>query len=280
MRKRYTIKYGVIAVFILTMFFLGIMTFLLKNEKNLTVVDKTIKDAFYYVAYAAGKPIRYGQELVQKASRWNDLYEEYEKLKEQTEKTGFIGAKYNEALKVIEELESMLELNATLVENTYLNATVISRNLGYWYDKITVDKGSKNGVEVNDAVVTSGGLIGKVVSTSYATSDIKLLTNDDVSEKISVKINLGEEEVYGLLTDYNKENKVFIVEGIASNIEIPYHSEVTTTGLGDRFPSGILIGYVKSISKDHFDLARTIEVSSNVDFDGVSYVTILKRKAS
>ena len=52
---------------------------------------------------------------------------------------------------------------------------------------------------------------------------------------------------------------------------------VTTTGLGNQFPSGILIGRVESISKDNFDLARTILVRSSVDFDDISYVTVLKK---
>ena len=52
---------------------------------------------------------------------------------------------------------------------------------------------------------------------------------------------------------------------------------VTTTGMGDIFPSGILIGTVKRVSTDNFDLARTVEVEPYVDFDDINYVTILKR---
>ena len=52
---------------------------------------------------------------------------------------------------------------------------------------------------------------------------------------------------------------------------------MTTTGLADEFPSGILLGKVESISTDNFDLARTVHVKSDIDFNGISYVTILKR---
>jgi rod shape-determining protein MreC len=58
------------------------------------------------------------------------------------------------------------------------------------------------------------------------------------------------------------------------------NSLVVTTGMGGIFPSGILIGKVKEISSDHFDLAKTVYVSSEVDFDSINYVTILKRNAS
>jgi rod shape-determining protein MreC len=232
------------------------------------------------MAYVVEIPIHKVEEMYQKWKIKDDLYEKYIDLKEEVEKTDFMTAKYNESLKVINELEAMLDLNSTLVENTYLNATVIGRNLGFWYDKITIDKGSKNGVEENMAVITSDGLIGKVTSVSYLTSDVKLLTSDDINQKISIKIKVDEEYLYGLLTGYDKDTEEFIIEGVAGNVQIPDYAEVTTTGLGDIFPSGILIGYVSTITKDHFDLARTIRVTSKVDFNGISYVTLLKREDS
>ena len=130
------------------------------------------------------------------------------------------------------------------------------------------------------AVVTNAGLIGIVENVSYTTSDVKLLTSSDVNQKISVKIKGENDYSYGLLSRYEPGQKTFTIEGIAGNKEIKEGAEVTTTGLGSAFPSGILIGYVKSITKDHFDLERIVEVESKVDFDDVGYVTILKRKES
>ena len=54
---------------------------------------------------------------------------------------------------------------------------------------------------------------------------------------------------------------------------------VTTTGLTDYFPSGILIGYVSKIVKDEYDLNSIIEVKPSVSFNDVSIVTVLNRKA-
>ena len=280
MKKKIEIKYFIVVIFITTIFFLSMMSFFVKKQKNMIFLDKLIKDGFHYLSYTIQYPIQKIDEALEKIKETKDLYERYESLKEEIEKTNFMTSRYNESLKVIQELESMLDLNATLMENEYLNATIISRNLGFWYDKVTIDKGSTSGIEENQAVITNDGLIGRVVSVSFYTSDIKLLTSSDINQKISVKIKSKEDYVYGLLTGYNNETKEFIVEGIAGNKQIADGAEVTTTGLGDIFPSGILIGYVSGMTKDHFDLARTLTVKSNVDFDGVSYVTILRRVAS
>ena len=44
--------------------------------------------------------------------------------------------------KEIQELKDTLELNKTLTEYTPVNATILSRNKSYWFNTITIDKGS------------------------------------------------------------------------------------------------------------------------------------------
>ena len=128
------------------------------------------------------------------------------------------------------------------------------------------------------AVINNDGLIGIVTKTSKLNSTVKLLTTTDTNSKISVKIKVDEDNyIFGLLVGYDKDKKSFIIEGIAENTEIPISSMVTTTGLGNNFPSGILIGRVDKITKDNFDLARTVLVKSSVDFDNINYVTVLKK---
>ena len=117
-------------------------------------------------------------------------------------------------------------------------------------------------------------LVGKVISTTAFNSTVKLLTNEDRNNKISVKINIGEKYVYGLLTGYDSKKNRFIVEGIDQNVDIPIDSIVTTTGLGNLFPSGIMVGKVKNIENDNFDLAKIVEIESAVDFNDLSFVTI------
>lgn len=280
MKHKMERKYVVIVVIVSVIFFLGMMSFFIEQQKNFTGVDKFLKDSVLTISSLIEVPIRKVEEWISDVREHRRMHEEYAHLVEMSSKTEFMIAKYNETLRVIEELEAMLDLNSTLVESSYLNATVIGRNLGYFYDKITIDKGSANGIKENMAVVTNGGLLGTVTNVSYATSDIKLLTNGDVNQKISVKIKGKEEYSYGLLSGYNENEKTFTIEGIAGNKEIEEGAEVTTTGLGDIFPSGILIGYVKSITKDHFDLERIVKIESRVDFDAVQYVTVLKRKDS
>lgn len=184
-----------------------------------------------------------------------------------------LNSKIKELEKEVEELKEALSLNSTLTETEYVNATTIYR----FHQTITVDKGSSSGILEGMPVVTKDGLIGKVIDVSKFTSTIQLLY-DFSNTKISVKIQVNDQFIYGLLSGYEKESNVFYVEGISNNIELEEGSMVTTTGMGDLFPSGLLIGTTKSVKKDHFDLTKTVEVQSNVTFEDIPVVTILKRK--
>lgn len=177
----------------------------------------------------------------------------------------------------IDILKETLELNNTLNESVKTNAIIINRDLSFWNDTITLNKGSSDDVEVGDPVVVNSGLIGRIISVSNYNSVVRLITSH-ASNKISVKIETDGEYAYGLITNYDEENNVYNLEGISETVDIKIDSIVTTTGIGDNFSSGIVIGTVKNITTDSYDLAKLIEVKPSVNYDALSVVTILKRK--
>ena len=54
---------------------------------------------------------------------------------------------------------------------------------------------------------------------------------------------------------------------------------VTTTGLTDYFPSGLLVGKVSKIVKDEYDLSSIVEVTPAANFEDINTVVVLNRKA-
>lgn len=80
----------------------------------------------------------------------------------------------------IEQLRDVLDLNQTLTGYDVVNATVISRNKGYWYQTLTIDKGKKDGLKKNMVAITKDGLIGKIQRVTNYSSEIKLITANDV----------------------------------------------------------------------------------------------------
>ena len=277
-RKNNKLKY-IIIVIVSFALLLGISSYTIDDDKDLNFFEKAIKDTTTFIQKIFYAPIKFVSNELEVFNEKKDLYKKYTKLKEKVEKTDLYYAQIEELQKEVTELKSTLDLNATLSEYTYINATVVNRNIGYWYNNLTIDKGSKNGVKKGDAVITNKGLIGKIINVSNFSSTVKLLTSDEISNKISIKIDYDDEYLYGLLTGYDKENNVYKIEGITDSKKLEEGDLVTTTGLTDYFPSGIVIGKVSKVVKDEYDLNSVVEVKPSVDFENISIVTVLNRKA-
>lgn len=277
MKNKKIKKYYVLIILLIVCLFLFLFSFLLKKDREFTIVESTIKDAVLSVNKVINVPIDYVNDKILEHREKKNIYNKYKKLQKKYKKVKLMESNYDEIKKELKELQDTLELNNSLNDSEYLNASVITRNIGYFYNELTIDKGKKDNVSKNMAVITNDGLVGIVTKVSNLNSVVKLITTNDTNNKISVKIKTGEDKyIFGLISGYEKKTKSFIVEGIANNEDIPIGSIVTTTGLGNDFPSGIMIGKVEDITKDNFDLARTLKVKSSVDFDDIEYVTLLK----
>ena len=279
-KKRMDIKYKLLIIVLILVIFIAFIIYIMKKEKNLNPVEKVIKDACLTVSSVFYKPVSFVQNIIKENNEKTRIYKEYKELEEKREKMNANEALIDELKKENNELKKLLELNNTLVEYDKINATVINRNIGYWYNTITIDKGQASGITKDMAVVTNSGLIGKVINTSYLYSTVRLLTSDELGQKVSVKIKVTDDKyVYGLLSSYDTKEKAFIIEGISENVELLEGMTVTTTGMSNIFPSGILIGTIKGIKKDNFDLAMLALVTPSNDFEDISFVSVLKRKS-
>lgn len=256
---------------------IGFVINVLVTNRNLTIFEKAIKDSILTIENFLSIPIDYIHNKVIESKDKNSMYESYSNLENQIKEYEKYKIENEELKKQLDDMKELLNIDETIAEYSYLNANVISRNIDYWNDTIIINKGEHDGIESGMPVVVGMNLVGKVISTSTFNSTVRLLTATNIVDKISVKINNNGNYVYGILNGYNKETDTYIIEGISQNVEIENDSIVTTTGMGDIYPSGIVIGNVTGITTDTFDLSKILEVKSNVDFDNVNYLTVLRR---
>lgn len=277
-KKRFSKRYLFILAVVLIALVLVVLAASLKEERDLNPIEKVAKDTITIVLKVVSAPFNFIQDQAEAMMEKNNLYEKYKELKNKEQQVDSVISQNENLQNEIDKLKETLDLNTVLSDKVYLNATVISRNIGYWYDEITIDKGSKNGIEKGMAVVNPKGLIGQVTKVSNYSSTVKLLSNENMSDKISVKIKVEDGYVYGLISKYDSKTNTYTVEGISENVDISKGANVVTTGMGTNFPSGLMIGKVKRVTTDNFDLSKVVEVEAAVDFDDLDYVTILKRK--
>ena len=178
----------------------------------------------------------------------------------------------------IQELKEINGLSSTLTEFDSVTALVLNRNRMYWFNTITINLGSDAGIEEDMAVISGEGLIGRVQKVSKNTSEVKLITTNDINSKISVTIQSADDTIYGIMSGYDSQENLLEISSTNKDIENLEGSKVYTSGMGGIFPSGILIGEVFKIEEDKYDVSKTIKVTPASNFSNFRFVKVLIRK--
>jgi len=276
-KRRVKYKYIVIISIVIIVILIALLSNILSKNKKLNIIESIMKDTVVGIQRAVYYPFNGIQNLLSDFKKLNNVLDENDILKKNVDKIDSLEAENIELKKEIDNLKKELSIDFVLTDYTHLNATVISRNTGYWYNVLTIDKGKHNGIEPGMVVINSTGLIGKIISVSEFSSDVKLITTTDTNNKISVTVYNGDNKITGLINGYNYDKEVLEVEGISNTENVEVGDLVYTSGLGGVFPAGILIGKVESITTDVYDLAKMINVKPSANFDDINFVSVLKR---
>ena len=277
-RRKLKIKHIFIIIVTVVIIIVAIFSYTIKPDRNLNKFEAFIKDGVTSVEKIIFYPFKLLFNKISDYKELKDIREKYQVLLPEVERIESLDAENIELRKQLAALKEELSIDYTVNDYEFLNATVISRNINHWYNTITIDKGTYNGVSNDMVVVNSKGLIGKVINTTTFTSDVRLVTTSDTNNKISVTISNGKTSVNGLIKEYNYNNNYLLVEGVSNTEKIGTGYYVYTSGLGGVFPSGILIGTVDNITTDEYGLTKIIDVLPAVNFADINYVAILKRK--
>ena len=168
----------------------------------------------------------------------------------------------------------------TLDKFAKVGATIINRNPTAWYQTLTLNRGSKDGVAVDDPVVAHLGLVGKVVAVSPTTSEVLMILDSEGQVSALVRGSTGE-GTFGIVQGTYKRGSRLTAEG---NLQMLFKREdtvnvgdlVLTSGLGGVYPKDIPIGKIRDIRLDPTGLLKTAYIEPLVNFDSLEEVYIVK----
>lgn len=210
-------------------------------------------------------------------SLWK-VMEENKLLRSQIELIAVYQAKLEEAYRDIEDLKQFNELLLSMSESETISATIIQRSTENFTNSLVINIGSKDGVELGDAVISSKGLIGKVSSVSENASIVLLLTTELEINKITVKIQVDPTKTSeAILEKYDPNTQSYTLKLLDTNSSITEGMKVISSGSGGLFPSGLLVGTVNHVENLPNAIGLKILVKPAADFYQLNYVAVVKR---
>lgn len=279
-RKKLEPRYIILIVTVVIIILIAVLSYALRSDKKLNTFESIVKDVVVEVQKIVYFPFKNFSTMISDYNSLKNVLEENKILKSNVEKIESLEAENVALKKELEEMKNELNIEHVLSDYDYLNATVVSRNAATWYNNLTIDKGSHNGIEEGMVVINSTGVIGRITNVSTFSSDVKLITTTDTNNKMSVTITNGDKKLTGLINGYDYKTGYLEIEGISNTDNVAIGDLVYTSGLGGVFPNGILVGKVADITTDVYDLSKIINVTPSANFEDINYVTVLKRADS
>lgn len=201
------------------------------------------------------------------AALW-DTAEDNRRLQREVEVLRGRNNELREEVMASRRLAALLELKERVQPKT-LAAQVIGRDATNWYRAIALDKGAKDGVQVDMGVIAPEGVVGRVAKTTPYSSMVLLVTDPNNA-------------VTGLIQRTRDEGIVEgTVQGRARMKYIPLLSamqpgdKVVTSGLTGGFPKGLPIGTITRIDKEESDLFQSAELIPDVDVHKLEEVLVI-----
>ncbi|MFN2514596.1 MAG: rod shape-determining protein MreC [Pyrinomonadaceae bacterium] len=171
-----------------------------------------------------------------------------------------------------ERLKNLLNLKEQTGYNQ-VAARVIARDSSIWFNTITINRGSSNGVGLNMPVVTAGGIVGRVIAVSPWTAQVMMVTD----EKAAAGAIVGQLSGSGALGSVRGSGESGLVEMryVSGLQKVEVGDYILTTGQDGIYPPGLSVGEVVQVKHGTATLPHQIFIKPGAKLDQLEEVAVL-----
>ena len=207
-----------------------------------------------------------------------DAKEERDQLREELEEARRTAIEHAAAARQVEEYERLLGLDDELGldEMGPVAARVITRSPTLWYSTVTINKGTSDGVQVDQPVLNGDGLIGTVTAVTSSSAVVTLIT--DHTSGVSAVVN--ESGVAGVVQPAVGKPDDLLLEFIRRGDRIEEGQTIVTAGSRSQryeslFPPGIPVGEVTEVDDTELDVYQRVHVRPFAQLRRLDVVQVL-----
>lgn len=153
----------------------------------------------------------------------------------------------------------------------FLPTEIVNNSIMGTYNMLTINKGSRHGVEKGMGVVSSNGVIGYVLRTSENYSRVMSTLNKNTRITAQIKNN----PFFGTITWDGGDSRFVQLKEIPKYIEVSIGDTIETDGKSGVIPGGIMIGVVSKSTIDEISGELDIQVRLKEDFARLRYAQVV-----
>lgn len=231
----------------------------------------TVLSPVFNGAYSVITPVR---EFFDNVKEAGNLKNEIEKLEEEVTALTIENKTREDYINENKRLKELLDLKDTSM-NAYdtVTARVVSYEPNSWYDTVMLGKGTEDGINVDDIVITNLGVVGRVSDCGSNWSKVSTIINS--SNSIGVKLSRTG-DVGVVSGDANlAQDKNAKLEYLSNDKNLIKGDFLVTSGLGGIYPPDLVIGKITSIRSDSSGNLDYGVVEPSVDFSSLYEVLII-----
>lgn len=159
-------------------------------------------------------------------------------------------------------------------------ANVIAREPSSWWQYVTINRGERDGVEVNQAVVSTQGLVGKISSVSATTSKVVLLGDENCRVAATLEGTNEQGIIIGQPTEMGAVQCRMTFISRTATIDVGQLA--FTSGLGGVFPQGLRIGEITQLvplrDTGGHGLYREVLIQPSADLSKLDFLFVVLRQ--
>ncbi len=174
----------------------------------------------------------------------------------------------------LQRLRELYELDQNYMQYEKIAARVIAKDSENWFQVFRIDKGSKDGIRVDQNVMANGGLIGIVTDVGLNYATVRSIIDDE--SRVSA-MGIQDSDtciVAGDLTLY-EQGRLRITD-MKKNASIQDGDRIVTSNISAKFMPGILIGYAVDVEEDDQRLMKKGYLIPAADLNDLSEVLVIK----
>ena len=261
------------AVFLLILFslFLYIFSLNFRPPVQMDIFQRIVVESLSPVIEVFGHATSSVEGVIKEYVWLRNLRHENRLLREQVNELQGKVTDYKEAYVENLRLRRLLDFKNTIRAQA-IPARVVLHDLTGWFQTLIVDKGFKDGIGPDMAVVNDEGVVGRILDVSDRYSRVLLITDPGSSVDAIIQRN----RVRGILS--GKDSSGCVLKYVRGNLDVQVGDLIMTSGKDGIFAKGLRLGVVQGIFKDPVDLFQKIEIKPLVRLAALEEVLIIKRE--